>query len=853
MSFIVTTMNAPRLFLASLLTLASVFLAVAGLPARSRANLTAAKTAAPASAGVVYADYVIGFSSERSSTDSSAAQALGAPDTNAYGDFTTAWSPLTPNSPGLEFISVGYSTPAYADSVTVWETFGNGFVTQIDLIDTSDVLHTVFAGTDPSAQGSPVGFTVSFPRTPYQVKGVKVTVNALASSSYEEIDSIALGALVADLTVTKLGPNQATADSDVTYTIEVLNSGPDASVSASLHDSLPSGTTFVSLSSPANWSCSTPNPGAGGSVDCTISNLPAGSDDTFTLVVHINPNASPGTTYTNTASVSGSDDPNSENNNSSASTTISGGTSADLGVTKTTDADTSVADSDVTFTISVVNGGPNNAMGATLNDTLPGNMTFVSIQQTSGPTWMCSTPGSGSGGTISCSATNLPVGSNSTFVLIGHIPPGAPSGQIYTNTATVTSADDPNSENDRAATSVTVVAAAPTLTTQTSAPVILGGAISDTATLSGGVNPTGAISFLAYGPNDTNCSGTVVFSSDVDVNGNGQYTSGSFVPTAAGTYRFVATYSGDFNNKSFVGTCNDANESVVVTAPTPTPTATATATATPTSTPTATPTATPPAQALNLSTRLSVGTGDRVAIGGFIITGQVAKSVVLRGLGPSLSRFGLSGVLLDPMLELRGSNGSLIFQNDNWRDTQQNQIQGTPFQPTDDRESVIITSLQPASYTVTLTGKNGTTGIGAVEIYDNSQGPSAELANISTRGFVQTDDKVMIGGFILGAYTGGTRIAIRGRGPSLSSAGVTNVLADPTLEMRDANGATIVFNDDWQSDPVSAGQLTANGLALSNPKESGLFRVMGPGQFTVILAGKNGGIGNGLIEIYNLK
>ena len=240
-------------------------------------------------------------------------------------------------------------------------------------------------------------------------------------------------------------------------------------------------------------------------------------------------------------------------------------------------------------------------------------------------------------------------------------------------------------------------------------------------------------------------------------------------------------------------------------------------------------------------------------IGGFIITGTDPKDVVLRGLGPSLAKFNITDLLLDPVLQLRGTSGSLIFQNDNWKDTQRTQIEGTQFQPTDDRESVIVTTLPPTSYTVILTGKNGTTGIGAVEVYDNNQGVDSELANMSTRGFVQTDDKVMIGGFTLGGSNGPTRIAVRGLGPSLAQSGIANVLADPTLELRDANGTVLIANDDWQSDPVSAGQLTANGLALPNPKESGIFTSLPGGQFTAILAGKSGGIGVGLVEIYNLK
>jgi hypothetical protein len=256
---------------------------------------------------------------------------------------------------------------------------------------------------------------------------------------------------------------------------------------------------------------------------------------------------------------------------------------------------------------------------------------------------------------------------------------------------------------------------------------------------------------------------------------------------------------------------------------------------------------------LNISTRLRVETGDNAMIAGYIITGNSNKPVVLRGMGPSLTAFGISGVLLDPVLELHGPNSSLITKNDNWKDDQRSQIEGTAFQPGDDRESVILATLAPANYTAILNGKNNTTGVGLIEVYDNNQGVDSELANISTRGFVQSGNNVMIGGFILGGNPANARIALRGIGPSLSQFGLNNVLADPTLELHNANGTTLIANDDWTDDPASATLLTANGLALSNAKESGIFTSLPAGQFTAILAGKNGGIGIGLVEIYNLR
>jgi hypothetical protein len=248
-----------------------------------------------------------------------------------------------------------------------------------------------------------------------------------------------------------------------------------------------------------------------------------------------------------------------------------------------------------------------------------------------------------------------------------------------------------------------------------------------------------------------------------------------------------------------------------------------------------------------------VETGDKLMIGGFIITGNTPKKVVIRGLGPSLAGFGITDFLADPFLELRSSSGALLQQNDNWKDSQQAEIQATGLQPSNDRESAIVTTLVPGNYTALLTGNGGTTGVGTVEVYDANIAADSQLANVSTRGFVQTGNNVMIAGFTLGKGTNPTDIAIRGIGPSLSNAGLSNVLADPTLELRDSNGALLISNDDWQSDPVSAGKLTAHGLGLSNSKESGIYTTMTPGQYTAIIAGKSGGTGIGLIEIYHVQ
>jgi hypothetical protein len=240
-------------------------------------------------------------------------------------------------------------------------------------------------------------------------------------------------------------------------------------------------------------------------------------------------------------------------------------------------------------------------------------------------------------------------------------------------------------------------------------------------------------------------------------------------------------------------------------------------------------------------------------IGGFIITGAAPKKVVLRGIGPSLGNFGLADVLADPVLELHGTAG-LLASNGNWKDGQHSQIEGTPFQPGDDRESVIMATLPPAAYTAVLSGQNQTTGVALMELYDDDgQASDSSLANVSTRGVVRTGENVMIGGFILGSASGNMNVVIRGLGPSLSQAGLSNVLADPILELHDGNGSLLVSNDNWTDDSVSAAQLTASGLAPQAPNESAIFTSLLPGAYTAILAGKDGGTGVGLVEIYSLR
>jgi len=266
----------------------------------------------------------------------------------------------------------------------------------------------------------------------------------------------------------------------------------------------------------------------------------------------------------------------------------------------------------------------------------------------------------------------------------------------------------------------------------------------------------------------------------------------------------------------------------------------------------------PSGQLLNIATRMEVLGGDQVLIGGLIVSGSDPKKVIIRGIGPSLS---VNGPLADPTLELHQGNATLAT-NDNWKvndqtgQSQEAEVRATTIPPGNDLESAIVTTLTPGSYTAILAGKNGATGVGVIEVYDLAQGANSKLANISSRGFVDTGDNIMIGGLIIGGSSGGgARVLVRALGPSLTSSGVTGALPDPTLELHDGNGGLLATNDNWKTRPDGSSQQTeieATTLPPANDLESALFLSLPPGNYTAIVRGINNSTGVGLVEVYNL-
>jgi cytochrome c peroxidase len=265
-------------------------------------------------------------------------------------------------------------------------------------------------------------------------------------------------------------------------------------------------------------------------------------------------------------------------------------------------------------------------------------------------------------------------------------------------------------------------------------------------------------------------------------------------------------------------------------------------------------TAPPASQTVNLSTRLQVGTLDKVGIGGFIITGTAPKRVLVRALGPSLAQFGLATLLADPTITLNGPAGFAPIVNDNWRSAQENEIKATGLAPGNDLESAILTTLAPGAYTAILSGTNQATGTGILEIYDLDLAADSRLANISTRAFVGAGDEIVIAGFTVGKGIGFDDIIVRGLGSSLNRFGIFPTVRDPALEVRNANGATLVTNDNWSQDPEH-GDVTAAGLA-PNSEEAAVAITLGPGAYTALLSAHTVSYidlrGVGLVEVYSL-
>jgi hypothetical protein len=269
-------------------------------------------------------------------------------------------------------------------------------------------------------------------------------------------------------------------------------------------------------------------------------------------------------------------------------------------------------------------------------------------------------------------------------------------------------------------------------------------------------------------------------------------------------------------------------------------------------------------QIANVSSRGFVGAGDDVLIGGFVIhqpvdpTGvEFRKRVLIRALGPSLTvdRVPVPDRLADPRFDVYDSNGQLIASNDNWKSSQQAEIEATGAAPSRDLEAAAILSLPKGGYTVQVRGVDNATGVGLVEVYDLHplDGPpafdSGRLVNISTRARVGTGADLLIGGFIVNGDTAQSVLA-RAIGPDLTAIGVPGALQDPTLELRDASGTVLAFNDDWREAQES--EIITTGIPPQDSRDSAIKVNLIPGNYTAIVRGKGDTKGIALVELFDL-
>jgi uncharacterized repeat protein (TIGR01451 family) len=318
---------------------------------------------------------------------------------------------------------------------------------EVDLFDYNDEVLDVGEAT---FEEKPDGSALVPPRVVFQ------PATPYRASDHDPVVVGLFGAPSSDLSATVVDtPDPVVAGNNLTYTVTMTNNGPDTASSAAWTDTLPAGAGFVSLSSPAGWSCTTPAVGAGGVVSCTQPAFAVGSA-VFTLTVAVAPTVAAGTVLSNSATITaGTSDPTPGNNTGTATTTVAA--SADLSTTVADSPDPVVAGNNLTYTITQTNAGPSNAATVSLSDTLPSGTTFISLVTPTG--WSCTNPGVGSAGTISCTSASVPVGS-AVFTLVVKVGAGVAGGTVISNTATVSSATtDPNPGNESGTTTTTVQAA----------------------------------------------------------------------------------------------------------------------------------------------------------------------------------------------------------------------------------------------------------------------------------------------------------------------------------------------------------------------------------------------------------
>ncbi|PAW65870.1 MAG: hypothetical protein B9S34_09555 [Opitutia bacterium Tous-C1TDCM] len=266
----------------------------------------------------------------------------------------------------------------------------------------------------------------------------------------------------------------------------------------------------------------------------------------------------------------------------------------------------------------------------------------------------------------------------------------------------------------------------------------------------------------------------------------------------------------------------------------------------------------PVAQLINISVRSLAGSGNDTLIAGFVLSGTENKSLLVRGIGPTLLSYGVSNALADPVLALFSGSTSLA-SNDDWGTAANSaQVAGEAAKvgafplAAGSRDAALLSSRGNGSYTVQITGKAGATGIGLIEVYDTDRSPSARVVNLSTRARVGSAEDVLIAGFSVTGNVPRT-LLVRGVGPALAAFGVGGALADPQIEV--FQGATSLHrNDNWAGNAAvsaAAGRTGAFALEAAS-RDAAMVVTLQPGTYSVIVSGVAGSAGVALLEIYEV-
>jgi hypothetical protein len=266
-----------------------------------------------------------------------------------------------------------------------------------------------------------------------------------------------------------------------------------------------------------------------------------------------------------------------------------------------------------------------------------------------------------------------------------------------------------------------------------------------------------------------------------------------------------------------------------------------------------------PSRLTNVSARGFSGTGSQTLIIGFVVGGTGSETALVRAIGPTLSEFGVTGVLADPQLALFSSADAPVASDDNWGGTTAlssafAQV-GAFALPPASLDAAVVTSLQPGSYTAQVTGANGGTGVVLLEAYDadTAASPTARFVNVSSRGFAGSGPNALIIGFVVTGATSKT-VLIRGVGPTLAAFSVAGAMANPQLTVFDSNQNILGANVGWGG--TAALQAAFNAVSAfplpTSSKDSAILVTLPPGAYTAQVNGAGGSDGIVLLEVYEM-